>query len=228
MPAESQVRIASNTNYVLLVQRATGRPIGEEITHRVIDPLGLGDTYWPGLGEQQIRGTHPHGYLGDGPDGAWRDITDMDPSLGWAAGQLVSTPSDLGRFMQGLLDGELLAPAQLAQMQHTVRRRTSSRTPAGATDSAWPVTGSRAVPSPGATAVTSRASRPATWRPRTAAGRSSPSPACRRRSSRSPMSTAVSSRSSARADPPVVGPRAAPAQRGVRASTGMIRSVFSS
>ena len=124
MPAESQVRIASNTNYVLLgllVQRVTGRPIGEEITHRVIDPLGLGDTYWPGLGEQQIRGTHPHGYLGDGPDDAWRDITDMDPSLGWAAGQLVSTPSDLGRFMQGLLDGELLAPAQLAQMQHTVR-----------------------------------------------------------------------------------------------------------
>jgi D-alanyl-D-alanine carboxypeptidase len=113
----------SNTNYVLLgllVQRVTGRPIGEEITRRVIEPLRLRDTYWPETGEQQIRGSHPRGYLADGPDGAWQDITDLDPSLGWAAGQLVSTPRDLGRFMHGLLAGRLLPSAQLAAMRRTV------------------------------------------------------------------------------------------------------------
>ena len=114
----------SNTNYVLLgllAQRVTGRPIGEEITRRVIRPLGLDDTYWPRTGEQRIRGSHPRGYLADGPGGAWRDITVMDPSLGWAAGQLVSTPRDLGRFMQALLAGRLLPAAELAEMRRTVK-----------------------------------------------------------------------------------------------------------
>lgn len=116
----------SNTNYILLgllAQRVTGRPIGELITQRIIEPLGLKDTYWPGQGEQVIRGTHPHGYLPDGPDGAWQELTDLDPSLGWSAGQLVSTPGDVGRFMQALLDGELLPAAQLEQMTTTVPAR---------------------------------------------------------------------------------------------------------
>lgn len=114
----------SNTNYVLLgmlAQRVTDRPIGELITRRVIRPARLQDTYWPRQGEQRIRGSHPHGYWADEPGAPWEDITRMDPSLGWAAGQLVSTPADLGRFMQALVDGELLAPAQLAQMRRTVR-----------------------------------------------------------------------------------------------------------
>lgn len=116
----------SNTNYVLLgllAQRVTGRPIGELMTQRIIEPLGLTNTYWPEQGEQVIRGTHPRGYFADGPGGAWRDLTDLDPSLGWAAGQLVSTPADLGRFMQGLFDGKLLPAAQLKQMMTTVPAR---------------------------------------------------------------------------------------------------------
>lgn len=117
----------SNTNYILLgllAQRVTGRPIGELMTQRIIEPLGLSDTYWPEQGEQTIRGIHPRGYFPDGPGGAWRDLTDLDPSLGWAAGQLVSTPGDLGRFMQALLGGELLPAAQLRQMTTTVPART--------------------------------------------------------------------------------------------------------
>ncbi len=55
----------SNTNYLLaglIVQRVTGRPIGEEITKRVIEPAALDHTSWPGTGEQTIRGEHPRGY----------------------------------------------------------------------------------------------------------------------------------------------------------------------
>ncbi|MXG92088.1 serine hydrolase domain-containing protein [Nocardioides flavescens] len=113
----------SNTNYVLLgllAQRVTGRPFGELVTQRVIRRLDLRDTYWPRPGEQRIRGRHPQGYLADGADDPWRDTTRMDPSFGWSAGQLVSSPADLGRFMQGLLGGELLEPAELAAMRETV------------------------------------------------------------------------------------------------------------
>jgi len=114
----------SNTNYVvlgMLVQRVTDRPIGEEITRRIIRPAGLRDTYWPHAGQQRLRGEHPRAYWSDEPGAPYEDITRMDPSLGWAAGQLVSTTTDLGRFMQALVGGELLPAAQLAEMRRTVR-----------------------------------------------------------------------------------------------------------
>ena len=113
----------SNTGYLLaglIIQRVTGRPLEEQITERVLDPLGLRDTYMPATGEQELRGRHPHGYHAPEPGGQLRDITELDPSWAWAAGGLVSTPSDLNRFFTALLGGELLGPAELAQMRTTV------------------------------------------------------------------------------------------------------------
>ena len=166
----------SNTNYILLgllAQRVTGRPIGEEITRRVIEPAGLHDTYWPRLGEQGIRGPHPHGYFAAAPGDPWQDLTRLDPSLGWAAGQLVSTPEDLGRFMAALVGGDLLAPAELKAM------RTTVAAPGFEPEPVAPATTRTAALSGGVTAATSRASRPATWSPMTVVGRSSPSPGSR-------------------------------------------------
>ncbi|MGC4807264.1 serine hydrolase domain-containing protein [Micromonospora sp. DT233] len=113
----------SNTNFVLaglIVEQVTERPIGEEITNRIIKPLGLRDTYWPGVGEQRLRGTHPHGYVAVAPGAPWVDVTDMDPSLGWAAGQLVSTPDELRSFFEALMAGRLLKPAQQAALTKTI------------------------------------------------------------------------------------------------------------
>ncbi|OJF14253.1 serine hydrolase domain-containing protein [Couchioplanes caeruleus] len=112
----------SNTNYVvlgLLVQKVTGRPIAEEITNRVIHRAKLRHTYFPPVGEQVIRERHPHGYAPD-DTGKQIDVTDLDPSWGWAAGQMVATPSDLRKFFAALLDGKLLPTAQLAEMRRTV------------------------------------------------------------------------------------------------------------
>ncbi|MGW4471147.1 serine hydrolase domain-containing protein [Nonomuraea sp. NPDC004354] len=47
-------------------------------------------------------------------------MSEMDPSRGWAAGQLVSTPRDVNRFLSALLGGKLLKPAMLEQMKRTV------------------------------------------------------------------------------------------------------------
>jgi D-alanyl-D-alanine carboxypeptidase len=113
----------SNTNYVLagmIVERVTERPIGEEITRRIIEPLRLRGTYWPGLGEQRLEGRHPQGYVATAPGEPWVDVTEMDPSYGWAAGQLVSTPDDLRRFFEALIGGELLGPELMTQMTTTV------------------------------------------------------------------------------------------------------------
>jgi D-alanyl-D-alanine carboxypeptidase len=113
----------SNTNYVLaglIAQKVTGRPISEEITNRILTPVGMRDTYWPGVGDQQIRGAHPRGYHRATPDEAYTDVTELEPSPSWAAGALIGTPSDLNRFMVALVSGRLLKPAQLAEMQTTV------------------------------------------------------------------------------------------------------------
>ncbi|MFE6750775.1 serine hydrolase domain-containing protein [Kitasatospora purpeofusca] len=113
----------SNTNYVvagLLIQKVTGRPFGEEVTKRVIDRIGLRRTYVPAVGETALREPHPHGYLRTGPDAPPVDYTEMDSSMAWAAGAVVSTNTDLNTFYGALLGGRLLPAAQLAQMRTTV------------------------------------------------------------------------------------------------------------
>lgn len=112
----------SNTDFLLageLIQRVTGQPAGLEVTRRIILPLGLRDTYWPLFPlENIIRLPHPRGYHEF--DGALVDITDIDPGWGLSDGAMVSTGAELDRFFMALLSGELLPPAQLADMQRTV------------------------------------------------------------------------------------------------------------
>ncbi|MGW0391006.1 serine hydrolase domain-containing protein [Streptomyces sp. NPDC003042] len=124
----------SNTNYVLaglLIEKVTGRPVAEQITKRIIDRIGLRHTYFPGVGEEGIREAHPKGYHAPKPGEPLEDVTELDPSWGWAAGQLISTPGDLNRFFSALVGGKLLEPAQLAQMRTTVEIPDSPATASG-------------------------------------------------------------------------------------------------
>ncbi len=113
----------SNTNFLvagLIVEAVTHRPLSEQITERVINRIGLQHTYFPTVGDQTVHGRHPHAYHKDDPAKPLADVTEQDPSFGWAAGQMISTPSELNRFFTALLGGKLLAPAQLEQMRTTV------------------------------------------------------------------------------------------------------------
>lgn len=113
----------SNTNYVLaglIIQQVTGRPLAEELEQRIITRIGLRHTYFPAPGDVTIRAPHPKGYYQDSAGAPLRDGTELDPSWGWAAGQMISTNSDLNRFFTALLAGRLLPAAQLAQMRTTV------------------------------------------------------------------------------------------------------------
>ncbi|WP_459648804.1 serine hydrolase domain-containing protein [Kitasatospora sp. Ki12] len=114
----------SSTNYLvagLIVEKVTGRPLAEVIDRRVIRPIGLRHTYLPAPGETTLRERHPRGYRADGPGGALRDVTEIDPSAAWAGGAMVSTDSDLATFFAELMRGHrLLADPQLRQMRATV------------------------------------------------------------------------------------------------------------
>ncbi|WP_234390684.1 serine hydrolase domain-containing protein [Nocardia suismassiliense] len=113
--------VYTNTNYLLaglLIERVTGNPAADEIGRRILEPLGLRDTYVPAARETGIRGPHARGY--HGIDGKPVDFTDFDPSWGATAGDMIATPTDMNRFFTALLAGKLLPPAQLAEMKRTV------------------------------------------------------------------------------------------------------------
>ena len=112
----------TNTNYIvlsLLAEKVTHRPLAEQITKRITEPLGLNHTYYPNPGEEEIRGTHPHGYHRNS-QGELEDITRKDPSEAGGAGAMISTPSELGTFIQATFNGTLLTQDSIAEMKKTV------------------------------------------------------------------------------------------------------------
>lgn len=119
----------SNTNYIvagLIIEKVTGRPVIEEITDRVIKQAGLRHTYFPNVGDQTLHEAHPHGYAAaptapGKPGPVLHDVTVMDPSWGWSAGQIVSTLDDLIQYLGAVLGGRLLKPAQMKELRTVVR-----------------------------------------------------------------------------------------------------------
>ncbi|MCX0269176.1 beta-lactamase family protein [Nocardia zapadnayensis] len=110
----------SNSNYIvagLLIEHVTGHPYGTEIADRILTPLGLTATTVPG---NDPGLPHPALAAYRTIDGERIAVTEMNPSLDWAAGEMVSTTADLEKFFAALLSGELTSPNALAQMRNTV------------------------------------------------------------------------------------------------------------
>ncbi|MET8866860.1 serine hydrolase domain-containing protein [Nonomuraea sp. NPDC004580] len=114
--------VYSNTNYVLaglLLEKVTGTKAEDYITRHVIRRAGLRHTAFPRT--PHIPGPHSKAYesmlgLIDPP----RDYSVYDMSWVTTAGALTSTMDDLNRFYRALLRGELIGPAELAEMKKTV------------------------------------------------------------------------------------------------------------
>jgi D-alanyl-D-alanine carboxypeptidase len=110
----------SNTGYLLLamiVEQLTGRPWYEEADSRILQPLELEHTVWPG-DDAGLPEPHARGYQRFAPEGPLLDVTELVEAN--AAHGMVSTTADLNQFFRSLLDGTLLEPAQLALAQQTV------------------------------------------------------------------------------------------------------------
>jgi D-alanyl-D-alanine carboxypeptidase len=114
----------ASTNYVLLgmvVERATGTSLGRQLRDRIFVPLALEDTSFAPA--QRFRGRYVHGYAPSEHDGivgsraTARDRSTVGTSWAWAAGSIVSTASDLSRFLGALLRGRLLPSRLLVLMR---------------------------------------------------------------------------------------------------------------
>jgi D-alanyl-D-alanine carboxypeptidase len=122
----------SNTNYTLLglaVEAVTGNELTVEIRRRILEPLGMKNTFMESF--EPIPGGIAHHYHYATPAfvrdaGLHQYFSEVRPyvvettfanlSPEWAAGGLVSTPSDLVCFAQALRDGSLLSPAMQKEM----------------------------------------------------------------------------------------------------------------
>jgi D-alanyl-D-alanine carboxypeptidase len=113
----------SNTDYLLLgliIQKTTGHPLGQELAARIFTPLSMRHTTLP-VAQVTPPVPYAHGYLLHQPGAPGPlDVTRASPSIGWAAGGVVSTAGDLARFYTALLFGQLLPPPLLRQMLTTI------------------------------------------------------------------------------------------------------------
>ncbi|MCX5560101.1 serine hydrolase [Streptomyces sp. NBC_00038] len=115
-PADPGRYSYSNTNYVVLgmvIEQVTGHSYATEAQRRIITPLRLTGTSFPGA-RTSLPSPHGRAYAADGSD-----VTELDPRVAGAAGELVTTLADLDRFYGALLAGELLPPGQLREMLNT-------------------------------------------------------------------------------------------------------------
>jgi D-alanyl-D-alanine carboxypeptidase len=114
----------SNTNYVvagMVIEKATGRPYGEEIGRRILKPLGMTATSVPGTRVTVPQpSSRAYSKLAETATGPTYDVTRLNPSLAYAAGEMISNSGDLNRFYSALLKGRLLPPEQLKEMKTTV------------------------------------------------------------------------------------------------------------
>ncbi|MFF6913695.1 serine hydrolase [Streptomyces sp. NPDC012466] len=102
----------------LLIERVTHDSYERQVARRVLGPLGLRNTYFPGT-NPRITGPHNHGYqtmrLDDGTTGL-RDVSVWGATDGWAAGDIISTTADLERFTDALFRGRIVRGPLLEEM----------------------------------------------------------------------------------------------------------------
>jgi D-alanyl-D-alanine carboxypeptidase len=130
LPATNDPGVAysySNTNYTILgliIEAVTGNDAAAEIRSRILEPLGLENTFLESF--EEIPGGYVNHYHYATPAfqeaaGIHEEFVEIHPyfvestvgnlSPEWTAGGIVSSASDLVRWARSIRDGELLSPS---------------------------------------------------------------------------------------------------------------------
>ncbi|WP_225799875.1 serine hydrolase [Streptomyces sp. NK15101] len=114
----------SNTNFVLagmVIEKVTGRPYGKAVENRIIKPLKLRATTVPGTRSTMPEPSSPaYSKLSRDVNAPVHDVSDLNPSIAGAAGEIISDSRDLQTFYTALLKGRLLTKGGLKEMTATV------------------------------------------------------------------------------------------------------------
>lgn len=114
----------SQVNYFLLgmiAEQVSGKPLAEILDERVARPVGLLDTFLPATGDDPPIPGHTNiaGFLPFVLPMSGFSFNSTH-SAAWAAGGIVSTPTELIAFLRGLFEARLVSPESLAAMMDAV------------------------------------------------------------------------------------------------------------
>lgn len=116
----------SNTNYIalgLIAETVSGTSYHQLVRTNILSRIGLQQTSMEG--DENIAGPVVRGMYWN--NGQYQSFPLEHPSWAWAAGALVSTPEEQVLFIRALMNGQLLSPASLADMQQGVDAGGGSR-----------------------------------------------------------------------------------------------------
>ena len=106
----------SNSGYFLLnliLEKITGKSYAEALQARITSKIGLKDTYTT-TENIDVNKNESLTYIHFGGD--WQQAPETHPSIAYGAGQIVSTPNDLAKFILALFDGKIVSKESLNQM----------------------------------------------------------------------------------------------------------------
>jgi CubicO group peptidase (beta-lactamase class C family) len=108
----------SNTGYILLgyaIEKVGGKPYQEALKERITSRIGLDDTYLgTGNTNPSKNEAFSYRYIGE-----WKEAVEIDFSVPAGAGAILSTPTDMTKFIQALFDLKLVSRDSLKQMTTT-------------------------------------------------------------------------------------------------------------
>lgn len=106
----------SNTNFVMLsyiIEKVTKKTYPELVKQRVVNKIGLKDTYYGVKTNTANNEALSYTYTGN----KWGKFMETDMSIPTGAGSMVSTSTDLDRFIEALFAGKLVKPISLELMK---------------------------------------------------------------------------------------------------------------
>lgn len=107
----------SNTNFILLgmiVEKLTGQSYAEALEQRITRKIGLSHTSVGGLIDPAKDEAHSYLRWGN----TWKPVRETDLSAALGVGSLISTPSDINRFLNALFHNELIHDSSLQTMTY--------------------------------------------------------------------------------------------------------------
>lgn len=105
----------SNSNYVVLgyiIEKLTKQPYSKNLSQRITSKIGLLNTGFGGKANIENNDCYSYNWLN-----RWEQLPETDMSIPGGAGSVVSTPTDLTRFIEALFSLKLISQSSLDKMK---------------------------------------------------------------------------------------------------------------
>lgn len=109
----------SNSNYVLLsyiLEKAYNLPFNKILNNAIIQPLELNNTYFGGKINLEKQECYSYKFTGN-----WEKEAETDLSVPMGAGAIVSTPTDLVKFMEALFNSSKIISPKSLEIMKTIK-----------------------------------------------------------------------------------------------------------